>query len=844
MKPTWSDIICIIEYMFDFTQDDIVASLGTSKSVVSKLKSGETQKPISKQFERNAIYENIFDPNNAGTSVKGQKERRLWTFLKEIIEEANFQDAVEELWEKKYEEGDYKKLVLRFLKNTRRTPKNEKSSLFFNCTKPQSNDKPQQAKLTHTTPKAFRNFIAREKEFEKMNKLLSVNHYLILEGMGGIGKTELAKQYASKYKYDIFQFVRFQDSIEYTIAHNLKFDNFDDKSYFDNYKPTEAINELFNKKISFLLSCKEKKLIIIDNEGAAHIEKIIAPHGEYDIICTTREKSGGDSVLEIPVMQDDDLMKLFCEYYKRPLSSNDKPLVQDIINLVSGHTMTVMIIALAMQANHENAQGMLELLKRGLDTEFPTGIQIKKEGISDEERLMYCHLTNLFDMTILKENKDYTCIMTNMAIVPCSGIDLKIFYEWALFEWYNIDGKYKHMNKLINLRWIQHDEQTNKLSLHPVISDIATSQLKPDSQKCKSLILRMVSFVESCIGQTYIEHAIGNEMLNIAYQRINDETMDTANLYKCYGDTFAILSDYASSLRCYKKAVAMLENIQSEPCVDVSKIYSDIARAYFNLRKYDDSLNWHKKTLDIDEALFGTEHPYTAFVYNNMGLCYASQGKNDEALELYQKAASVNFSEYSDEIQHFAPIIYDNIARIYSEQGKYDEALELYYENLKIHEKNFGKENVIVYTAKNNIANIHAIQGKYEEALELYRQFLNVYEKTLGVNHIIIGGIYGDIALIYIMQNELEKALEWFQKAQNNYENVFGANHQQTIKTTKFVELIQKIIAGQHAWSYSRMIEKLKENNTNMFTKTLPISPNWGLPLNKILYIGNDKPKE
>ena len=59
---------------------------------------------------------------------------------------------------------------------------------------------PQEPYLKSSLPAVQDFFVGRENEIEEIHRKLSGNRILFLNGIGGIGKSELAKRYALKYK--------------------------------------------------------------------------------------------------------------------------------------------------------------------------------------------------------------------------------------------------------------------------------------------------------------------------------------------------------------------------------------------------------------------------------------------------------------------------------------------------------------------------------------------------------------------------------------------------------------------------------------------------------------------
>jgi len=77
---------------------------------------------------------------------------------------------------------------------------------------------------------------------------------------------------------------------------------------------------------------------------------------------------------------------------------------------------------------------------------------------------MHNHILNLFDMSRLTKEQSY--LMVNMSVVPYTGVERELFFEW-------VDTEKEELDNLIRLRWVEQDMDTDKISLHPVISDVA-----------------------------------------------------------------------------------------------------------------------------------------------------------------------------------------------------------------------------------------------------------------------------------------------------------------------------------------------------------------------------------
>lgn len=125
-------------------------------------------------------------------------------------------------------------------------------------------------------PKPCRHFCGRESNLEDIHELLKENDKIFLTGVAGIGKSELAKMYAEKYKkeYTNILYLRYGGNLKQMIT---------DCDFADD-TGTDA-DSRFVKHSRFLKSLKEDTLIIIDN-----FDIVPTPESGFDDIMQYRCK--------------------------------------------------------------------------------------------------------------------------------------------------------------------------------------------------------------------------------------------------------------------------------------------------------------------------------------------------------------------------------------------------------------------------------------------------------------------------------------------------------------------------------------------------------------------------
>jgi tetratricopeptide (TPR) repeat protein len=138
--------------------------------------------------------------------------------------------------------------------------------------------------------------------------------------------------------------------------------------------------------------------------------------------------------------------------------------------------------------------------------------------------------------------------------------------------------------------------------------------------------------------------------------------------------------------------------------------------------------------LTIGEKRYGFDHPDTSYLLNNLALLYVDQGKYEEAEPLYQRALAIKEKVLGPEHPDTAQTL-NNLALLYADQGKYEEAEPLYQRALQIREQALGPDHPDVAYPLNNLASLDYEQGKYAEAEPLYQRALQIREQALGPDH-------------------------------------------------------------------------------------------------------------
>jgi tetratricopeptide (TPR) repeat protein len=183
-----------------------------------------------------------------------------------------------------------------------------------------------------------------------------------------------------------------------------------------------------------------------------------------------------------------------------------------------------------------------------------------------------------------------------------------------------------------------------------------------------------------------------------------------------------------------------------------------LAGGYFLGRAaYSEAAPLLRDALAIREKTLGPEHPDTAESLNNLAHLLQAQGDFAGARPLHERALAIREETLGPEHPDTAESR-NNLASLLSTQGDLAGARPLYERALAITEKALGTEHPDTATCLNNLASLLKAQGDFAEARPLYERALTIREKALGPEHLETAASLNDLAVLLSGQGDFAGA--------------------------------------------------------------------------------------
>ncbi|KOS41254.1 hypothetical protein ACN38_g7863 [Penicillium nordicum] len=226
----------------------------------------------------------------------------------------------------------------------------------------------------------------------------------------------------------------------------------------------------------------------------------------------------------------------------------------------------------------------------------------------------------------------------------------------------------------------------------------------------------------------------------------------------------------------------------------------------------------YQRALAGYEKVLGTEHMSTLNTVNKLGALYRVQGKLDQAEQMYRRALAGKEKALGPDHRLTLDTV-NNLGLLYRDQGKLDQAEQMYRQALARSEKALGPNHRLTLDTVNNLGLLYRDQGKLDQAEQMYRQALAGSEKALGPNHRLTLDTVNNLGLLYRDQGKLDQAEQMYRRALAGSEKALGPDHRLTLDTVDNLGLLYrdqgKLDQAEQMYQQARLGRK--KRNTAMY---------------------------
>jgi tetratricopeptide (TPR) repeat protein len=278
--------------------------------------------------------------------------------------------------------------------------------------------------------------------------------------------------------------------------------------------------------------------------------------------------------------------------------------------------------------------------------------------------------------------------------------------------------------------------------------------------------------------------------LRICEAALGPDHSDVAADLNYVGLALSALGRVAEALPLQERALRIDEAARGPGHPDVATDLNYVGGALSDLGRAAEALPLHQRALRIREAALGPDHPDVAIDLNYVGLALSDLGRAAEALPLHQRALRIHEAALGPDHPGVATDL-NHVGLALSALGRYAEALPLQERALRIHEAALGPDHPYVATDLNYVGGALSDLGRAAEALPLQERALRIDEAALGPDHPDVATDLNWVGRPLSDLGRAAEALTLYQRALRIREAALGPDHPLTRQSRRRIEELE-----------------------------------------------------
>jgi tetratricopeptide (TPR) repeat protein len=209
---------------------------------------------------------------------------------------------------------------------------------------------------------------------------------------------------------------------------------------------------------------------------------------------------------------------------------------------------------------------------------------------------------------------------------------------------------------------------------------------------------------------------------------------------------------------------------------EAAQLLNQTSQYLYNRAQYAEAEPLYQKASELWRAVLGKHDPDFARSLNNLAVLYRDTGRHSEAAPLFQEAIEICRTALGERHPNYAASL-DNLAGLYRDTGRYAEAEPLIQEAIEIRRITLGEANPDYATSLNNLAGLYWKMGRYEQVEPLLRQASEIWRAALGKHDPDYAYSLHNLAVLYRDTGRHSEAAPLFLEATTILRAALGREH-------------------------------------------------------------------
>ncbi len=250
----------------------------------------------------------------------------------------------------------------------------------------------------------------------------------------------------------------------------------------------------------------------------------------------------------------------------------------------------------------------------------------------------------------------------------------------------------------------------------------------------------------------------------------------TARLFSYLASLLEAKARYAEAEPLFPRALAILETRDGPDHPEVATGLINLGRLLYDTNRLGEAEPLMRRALSIGEASHRPGHPDVPVRLNNLASLLYVTNRLGEAEPLFRRALAIGYTSFGPDHPKVATYL-NNLAALLNATNRRGEAEPLYRRALAIDEASYGPDHPNVAIRLNNLAELLRATNRLGEAESLHRCALAIDEASYGPDHPDVAKGLNNLAGLLQETNRLGEAESLHRRALAIDEASYGPDH-------------------------------------------------------------------
>jgi len=564
-----------------------------------------------------------------------------------------------------------------------------------------------------------------------------------VSGLGGVGKTQIALEYAYRYYQDY-------DAVLWTRADTLEalisgFVAFADRLHLpvqderDEMKVVQAVKDWLMNNTGWLL--------LLDNaDDLALVRDFLPLAGRGHTLLTTRASSMGRLAhpLEVDALDTEQGAQLLLRLTYRlapdapqeQVEASERAIALSISEELGGLPLALDQAGAYIEEMHCSLTDYLQFYR----TQRAELLKARGGLVPDHPEPVATTWSLSFDQ-VEKRSAAAADLLRITAFLHPDAIPEEIITEGAIALGPNLQAVAQNplafnqaIGVLLSYSLLKRQPEEHLLSMHRLVQAVILDAMdEHERARWRKQVLQVLSTLfpgTTTATWRRCERLLPHVLLYATETKEQEESRELATALESAAVFLREIGQYEQAESLFQRALRILEQILGPEDLAVASPLDNLADLYNRYGKPKQAEPLAQRALHILEQAGQSEHPRAVYPLTELARTYQLQGKYEQAESLFQRA--LHILEQAGQSEHPRAVFpLWRLADLYNRQGKYEQAEAFYQRALYVERQGKEPEPARVAYFLESLTRLYRKQSKDTEAEPLYQPILRALEQQL-----------------------------------------------------------------------------------------------------------------